>query len=84
MNDSLAAMFVTSKLVIPHTLLAAIDTSIFHHMFLFVSSKRHATVRAALLVLLVTLCSRDKAVLESIGGMNFFKGLLSDKDPTVA
>lgn len=75
--------FLNGQAAIPYALLKGINISIFHRLFALLTKPHHDKIHAVLLVFMIEQC-RVKIKLESIDGVNFFKGLVDSRDPVIA
>jgi len=86
--DTTYSYFLNGHEVLPFYLFEHINIIILYHIFTtFTSLTQNPAVtgpmRVVLLILLIEKC-KNKQVLESIGGLPFFKKLLQDRDPSIA
>jgi len=82
MADSLHELFLLGEVFVPSYLLRSVNMSILLHLFNNLPSPSRAEVKRVLLSLM-TEKAQSKALLDSIGGADFFKSLLTSKDPAV-
>eukprot|EP00697_Spironema_sp_BW2_P004947 gnl/Spiro4/16687_TR8974_c0_g1_i1.p1 gnl/Spiro4/16687_TR8974_c0_g1~~gnl/Spiro4/16687_TR8974_c0_g1_i1.p1 ORF type:complete len:922 (-),score=164.29 gnl/Spiro4/16687_TR8974_c0_g1_i1:196-2910(-) len=82
-RDTDYALFLHGELIIPLYLLKFVNLSVFYHLFVHLPEKTFADARAMLLLLIIEKC-RNATLFDSIGGVKFFRGLVSDRDAKVA
>lgn len=97
-EDEIMEMFLRGHVCIPNYLLKDISISILHHLFVQLSQqncefsqtsmsdhlvKSAQDARAVLLLLIIEKC-KSRAVLDSIGGLSFFRVLLNEDHPAIA
>lgn len=97
-NDNIFQMFLSGRLFVAEHLLRDINISILHFLFTYLSlaateMSSHAeksmhniveNARVILLNFIIEKCRTSPSVLDSIGGMSFFRVLLNDSNPAVA
>ena len=81
--DSAAERFMAGRLLVADYVLARLDAPWLHYLYCHVGPVRRAE-RAALLSLLIAKVRAEKAVVETFGGMNFFKQEMTSPDGTLA
>ncbi|KAJ5077575.1 conditional loss-of-growth 1 [Anaeramoeba ignava] len=82
-TDNIYSQFLEGQIVIPSDLLKVVNLGIFLHCFNNLTSKRYSDARTTCFVLIAEKCKLDQTSFEFVGGFDFFKGLLTKKDPKI-
>eukprot|EP00003_Mantamonas_plastica_P023990 TRINITY_DN440_c0_g1_i1.p1 TRINITY_DN440_c0_g1~~TRINITY_DN440_c0_g1_i1.p1 ORF type:complete len:660 (-),score=260.08 TRINITY_DN440_c0_g1_i1:30-2009(-) len=81
--DTSFSLFLKGQVYVPLYLLERIDSQLLLHLFLRIAPT-FTDIRVTLLILLIEQCRNSEEVLGTIGGIEFFRALLQDKEPRIA
>lgn len=82
-NDCLYSLVVQGVASLPQQLKREVDIEFYGNLFENMTNKHYPEMRLAVLLVIVEKCM-DPDNLENIGGIPFFRKLLSSRDPAIA
>ena len=82
-NDSIYSLFVQGVAVLPQQVKRDVDIMVYGTLFDNLANKNYSEIRLAVLLVLVEK-SMVPENLDHLGGIPFFRNLLSSRDPGIA